>query len=219
MLASALIEKAAVKAGLCETGSVPTVLSTMGLSDLNRWYRFVWNKYPHRDSRLADVTVSVVTGDGVVDLPTAVDGIRVVRDGNGALLPLCDATAADFSDVFLLSSGTPSRYVVLPDGVDSSTKPIRRIRLAPMPAAALTLTVSGVRRFAELAASDTVLLSRCEDALYFYVLAEMYRFAGDAVSMKEAFAAAASHLASALNFEDIAAENDTVQVPTESFYA
>jgi hypothetical protein len=218
MLVSELIEKAAVKAGLAEPGAVPASVAAMGLSDFNRWYRYVWQRHPHRDLRLADVTLAVPAGDGIVALPTAVDVIRVVRDGNGALLPLGDATAADFATVFLGVSGVPSRYITLPDGTDADAKPVRRIQLVPAPAAALTLTVNGLRRYAALAAGDTVLLSRCEDALYFYVLGELYRFEGDSASRKEAFADAETHLANALTFEDQSPESDPVSLPVDSFY-
>ncbi len=218
MLASALVEKAAVKAGLCVAGAVPDGLASMGLADLNRWYLYLWRLFPYRELVLADVSVSVAAGDGVVALPTALDGILTVRDANGALLPLCDATAADFSPVYLLSSGTPCRYVALADGVDADTKPVRRIRLAPMPSAALTLTVSGVRRFVELAAADSILLSRCEGALYYFVLGEMYRFDANSAGCTEAFATGDALAAASVVNETASAEADAQQVPTESFF-
>ena len=219
MTVSELIEKAAVKAGMAEPGAVPALLASMGLSDFNRWYRYVWQRYPHRDLRLADETVAVSAGDGIVALPTAVGSIRVVRDGHGALLPLGDATAADFADVFLGTTGTPNRFVTLPDGVDADTKPVRRIQLVPAPASAMSITVNGLRRYAALAAGDTILLSRCEDALFYYVLAEFLQFAGDAAGRKDALADAEKHLANALNFEDQSPESDTVNIPVESFYS
>ena len=219
MIVTELIEKAAVKAGLAEPGAIPSSVAAMGLSDFNRWHRYVWQRYPHRDLRLADETVAVAAGNGVVELPTAIDSIRVVRDSHGALLPLGDAAAADFAAVFLGVTGTPDRYITLPDGVDGDSKPVRRIQLVPAPASAVSITVNGLRRYAALAAGDTILLSRCEDALYFYVLGEMYRFAGDSASRKEAFADAEKHLSNALASEENAPEADTVQIPTESFYA
>jgi hypothetical protein len=219
MTASALIEKAAVKAGLAETGAVPAAIAAMGLSDFNRWYRFVWHRHPHRDLRLADETVAVAAGDGVVELPTTVDSIRVVRDGHGALLPLGDAAAADFADVFLGISGTPNRYVTLPDGTDAEQKPVRRIQLVPAPASALTITVNGLRRYAALAADDDILLSRCEDALFYFVLAEFFPFAGEAASRKEALADAERHLANALAFETGSPEEDPVNVPVDSLFS
>ena len=217
MTAASLVEKAGVKAGLCVAGAVPAALAAMGLADLNRWYRYVWNKYPHRDIRLAEADVEVSAGATAVALPTAVDGIFSMRGPNGALLPLSDAAAADASEIWLGASGTPCRYLSLPDGVDGDSKPVRRIRLAPVPAAALTVSVIGLRRFAELAGGDSVLLTRCEDALYFYVLGELYRFLGDDANRKAAFADAVTHFEVAFACEDKAAETDNVMLPAESF--
>ena len=62
------------------------------------------------------------------------------------------------------------------------------------------------------------LLSRCEDALYYYVLAELYQYAGDSAARKVAVADAEKHLANAITFEDQSPETDTVQLPVESFY-
>lgn len=218
MTAASLVEKAGVKAGLCVAGTVPSALAAMGLADLNQWYRYAWNKYPHRDIRVAEADVSVAAGATSVALPTAIDGILSVRGPYGALLPLSDAAAADASEIWLDATGTPSRFLTLSDGVDSNTKPVRQIRLAPVPSAALTVSVKGLRRFAVLTGSDAVLLTRCEDALYYFVLGEMYRFLGDDVNRKSAFSDAEKHLETALAFEDKAAENDNVQVPPESMY-
>lgn len=218
MTAASLVEKAGVKAGLCVAGAVPSALAAMGLADLNQWYRYVWNRYPHRDIRLAEADVEVNAGAVSVALPTAIDGILSVRGPYGALLPLSDAAAADASGIWLDAVGTPSRFLALPDGVDAETKPVRQIRLAPVPAAALTVAVAGLRRFAALTGADAILLTRCEDALYYFVLGEMYRFLGDDANRKSAFTDAEKHLETAIAFEDKAAENDNVQLPSESMY-
>lgn len=219
MTVSTLIEIAAVKAGLAEPGAVPAAIAAMGLSDFNRWYRHVWHRFPHRDIRIADEVVAVPAGDDVVALPTCIDGVRTVRDGSGALLPLGDATAADFAALFLGISGTPSRYVTLPDGVDGDNKPVRRIQLVPAPASSLTLKVSGLRRYAALAAGDEILLSRCEDALFYFVLAEFFQFAGEVASRKESLADAEKHLANALAFETDSPEADSVNIPVDSLFS
>ncbi len=225
MLASELIENAAVKAGLAEPGAVPSLISTLGLAALNRWYGYVWHRFPHRDIRIADATVTVPAGDGTVALPTAMDGVRSVRVAGGALLPLCEITEADLAALYTDASGTPERYVNLADGTASATVggvavtvPVRRIRLAPAPASALTLHVNGLRRFVPLAASDAPLLPRCGDALFYFVLAEFYEFSEDAARRKQAAADAETHLACAVAYDsEVSAEDDT-DIPVESLF-
>jgi len=217
MTVTTLVECAAVAAGLCEVGSVPDALKNMGLTFFNRWYRFCWHKYPHRDIRIAEASVAVPAGDGVVVLPTSMDGIRVVSDGVHALLPLDDSAAADFADLFVTASGVPHRYVVLPDTV-SGTDPVRQIRLLPAPSSALTLYVNGLRRFVDLALTDAILLTRCVDALYFYVLGDFQRFQGNFEAKKDAFKDAKEHFDNAVKFEVGAAECDAVQLPTDSLH-
>ena len=87
MTAAALVEKAGVKAGLCEAGSVPAALAAMGLADLNRWYLHIWTRAAHREIELDAVDVGVPAGALSVDLP-AVGVILSVRGPHGALLPL-----------------------------------------------------------------------------------------------------------------------------------
>lgn len=218
MTAAALVEKAGVKAGLCEAGSVPAALAAMGLADLNRWYLHIWTKAAHREIELDAVDVGVPAGALSVDLPTEVGVILSVRGPHGALLPLGGAAAADLSEVWLDACGTPTRFLLLPDGTDGDGKPVRRIRLCPAPAADLTVSVKGLRRFADLSGGDEILLSRFEDALYFFVLGEMYRFAGDDAARKGAFADARESLKAAIESADRETERDNIQTPVESIY-
>ncbi|HOG18787.1 MAG TPA: hypothetical protein PLB96_15745, partial [Syntrophales bacterium] len=76
----------------------------------------------------------------------------------------------------------------------------------------------GLRRFADLSGGDSILLTRFETALYFFVLGEMYRFVGDDAARKAAFADAAEHLKNALASTDRETERDNVQTPPESIY-
>ncbi len=218
MTAAALVEKAGVKAGLCTAGAVPDALAAMGLADLNRWYRHIWTRDAHPETELDALDVAVPAGALEVALPTVVDVILSVRGPHGAILPISAAAAADAPGVWLDASGAPTRFLALPDGTDDAGKPVRRIRLAPVPSAALTVTVKGLRRFADLSGGDSILLTRFETALYFFVLGEMYRFVGDDAARKAAFADAAEHLKNALASTDRETERDNVQTPPESIY-
>ncbi len=218
MTAAALVEKAGVKAGLCMAGAVPDALAAMGLADLNRWYRHIWTKAAHREIELDAVDVAVPAGALEVALPTVVDVIFSVRGPHGAILPISAAAAADAPGVWLDACGTPTRFLLLPDGTDGDGKPVRRIRLCPAPAADLTVSVKGLRRFADLSGGDSILLTRFETALYFFVLGEMYRFVGDDAARKGAFADARENLKAAIESADRETERDNIQTPVESIY-
>ncbi|MEI7903216.1 MAG: hypothetical protein WCK89_23495 [bacterium] len=205
--------------GLALTGDVPTVVIDIALAALNRWYRYAWQRYPHRDIRIANETVAVAAGAAAVELPTALDALRSVRVAGGALLPLSEVREADFAAVYADAPGTPVAYVLLADGltVDEVPLPVRRIRLAPVPVAPLTIHVNGLRRFAPLALADAPLLPKFEDALFFYVLAELHGYAKDAVQQKAALALADKHFENALACETGGDACDDVCVPVQSF--
>ena len=205
--------------GLALTGEVPTVVIDIALAALNRWYRYAWQRYPHRDIRIANAAVAVSAGAVAVELPTELDVIRSVRIAGGALLPLSEVREADFAAIYADAPGTPVAYVQLADGAtaDVPPLPVRRIRLAPLPVAPLTLHVNGLRRFVPLGAADSPLLPRFEDALFYYVLAELHGFAKDAVQQKAALALAADHFDNALACETGVDACDDVCVPLQSF--
>jgi len=80
-------------------GTVPTTAAEIGLAILNRWYLYAWQRYPHRDIKIANADVSVASGAVAVDLPTEMDVIRSVRIAGGALLPLSEVREADFAAI------------------------------------------------------------------------------------------------------------------------
>lgn len=202
-----------------EAGSIPATAAEIGLAILNRWYLYAWQRYPHRDIKISNAVVEVAAGAAPVDLPTEMDVIRSVRIAGGALLPLSEVREADFAAIYADAPGTPVAYVQLADGVTSDVPPlpVRRIRLAPLPVAPLTLHVNGLKRFAPLTALDTPLLPKFEAALFYYVLSELCGFTKDAVQQKSALALAVEHFDNALACETGGDACDDVCVPLQSF--
>jgi len=202
-----------------EAGTIPTTAAEIGLAILNRWYLYAWQRYPHRDIKISNAVVEVAAGAAAVDLPTEMDVIRSVRIAGGALLPLSEVREADFAAIYADAPGTPVAYVQLADGVTSDVPPlpVKRIRLAPLPVAPLTLHVNGLKRFAPLTALDTPLLPKFEAALFYYVLSELCGFTKDAVQQKSALALAVEHFDNALACETGGDACDDVCVPLQSF--
>ena len=202
-----------------EAGSIPTTAADIGLAVLNRWYLYAWQRYPHRDIRIANAVVQVPSGAEAVALPPEMDAIRSVRVAGGALLPLSEIREADFAAIYADAPGTPVAYVQLADGVTEGypSQPVRRIRLAPLPVAPLTLHVNGLKRFVPLEALDTPLLPKFEAALFYYVLSELCGYTKDAVQQKSALALATDHFDNALNCETGGDACDDVSLPLQSF--
>ena len=202
-----------------DAGTVPATAADIGLAILNRWYLYAWQRYPHRDIKIANAVVSVAAGAVAVDLPTGMDCIRSVRIAGGALLPLSEVREADFAAIYADAAGTPVAYVQLADGVtaDFVPQPVKRIRLAPLPVAPLTLHVNGLKRFVPLTSMDVPLLPKFEAALFYYVLSELCGYSKDAVQQKSALALAVDHFENALNCETGGDACDDVCLPTESF--
>ena len=202
-----------------EAGTVPTTAADIGLAILNRWYLYAWQRYPHRDIKIANAAVTVAAGAAAVELPPEMDAIRSVRVAGGALLPLSEIREADFAAIYADAPGTPVAYVQLADGVTDGVppQPVRRIRLAPLPVAPLTLHVNGLKRFAPLGAADMPLLPKFEAALFYYVLSELCGYTKDAVQQKSALALAVDHFDNALNCETGGDACDDVCVPLQSF--
>ena len=202
-----------------DAGTVPTTAADIGLAILNRWYLYAWQRFPHRDIKIANAVVYVAAGAVAVDLPTEMDVIRSVRVAGGALLPLSEVREADFAAIYADAAGTPVAYVQLADGVsaDIVPLPVKRIRLAPLPVAPLTLHVSGLKRFVPLTSVDVPLLPKFEAALFYYVLSELCGYTKDAVQQKSALALAVEHFDNALNAETGVDACDDVSLPLQSF--
>ena len=61
----------------------------------------------------------------------------------------------------------------------------RRIQLYPAPEAAITLYVIATRRFPRLTSDDdTIMLTKCEDALFSYLMSELYEYSNDLNNMQ-----------------------------------
>ena len=202
-----------------DAGTVPATAADIGLAILNRWYLYAWQRFPHRDIKIANAVVSVAAGAVAVDLPTEMDVIRSVRIAGGALLPLSEVREADFAAIYVDAAGTPVAYIQLADGVsaDFVPQPVKRIRLAPLPVAPLTLHVNGLKRFVPLTSMDIPLLPKFEAALFYYVLSELCGYSKDAVQQKSAMALAVDHFENALNCETGGDACDDVCVPLQSF--
>ena len=202
-----------------EAGTIPATAAEIGLAILNRWYLYAWQRFPHRDIKIANAVVTVAAGAVAVDLPTEMDVIRSVRVAGGALLPLSEIREADFAAVYADAPGTPVAYVQLADGVTDGVPPlpVKRIRLAPLPVAPLTLHVNGLKRFVPLTAPDTPLLPKFEAALFYYVLSELCGYTKDAVQQKAALALAVEHFDNALACETGVDACDDLSLPLQSF--
>jgi len=161
----------------------------------------------------------VAAGAVAVDLPAGMDAIRSVRVAGGALLPLSEIREADFAAIYADAPGTPVVYVQLADGATDGVPPlpVRRIRLAPLPAAPLTLHVSGLKRFVPLTSVDVPLLPKFEAALFYYVLSELCGYSKDAVQQKSALALAVEHFDNALACETGVDACDDLSLPLQSF--
>ena len=202
-----------------DAGTVPATAADIGLAILNRWYLYAWQRYPHRDIRIANAVVEVAAGATAVELPAGMDAVRSVRVAGGALLPLSEVREADFAAVYADAAGTPVAYVPLADGAtaDVPPLPVRRIRLSPLPVTPLTLHVNGLKRFAPLAAADVPLLPKFEAALFYHVLSELCGYTKDAVQQKAALALAVEHFDNALACETGGDACDDVSLPLQSF--
>ena len=110
-------------------------------------------------------------------------------------------------------------FVQLADGAtaDLPPLPVKRIRLAPVPVAPLTLQVNGLKRFVPLTSGDTPLLPKFEAALFYYVLSELCGYSKDAVQQKSALALAVEHFDNALACETGVDACDDLSLPLQSF--
>lgn len=202
-----------------DAGTVPTTAAEIGLAILNRWYLYAWQRFPHRDIKIANAVVNVSAGAVAVDLPTELDAVLSVRIAGCSLPPLSEVREADFAAIYADAAGTPVAFVPLADGVtdDFVPLPVKRIRLAPLPVAPLTLHVNGLKRFAPLSGADTPLLPKFEAALFYYVLSELCGYTKDAVQQKSALALANQHFDNALASETGGDACDDVSLPIQSF--
>lgn len=189
MTASELIEKAAVRAGLAEVGSVSDNVASGGLDALNRWYRHIWMKSHCPAVHVDGEAVVVEAGDTLVVIPTVIDRVLCVYDAYGAL-------------PYRLTS--PST---------SEGNPVARI-IIRAPVSDTTIYVDGLRRFTSLVAADDIGLPQFEGALFFYVLHEFLD--GDEAAKKAAFSTAENQLLTALTIESIGDDDADACTPSES---
>lgn len=80
----------------------------------------------------------------------------------------------------------------------------RRISLQPIPSAAVTIYAQATRRFPRLTSdSDTIILSKAEDAIFEMLMAELFQYSGDYDRAAVAKEAGAGLLAVALQNEQV----------------
>ncbi len=217
--ASAMIEAAACKVGLATPGNVPEQVAAFGLGALNRVYRWVWQQFPFREARIIDLAVPVAAMEATVTMPAALDAVRSVWAVDRALVPIHETTEMREGATWRTLAGPqPLRYVSLPDGADPVTGgPVRRVKLIPPPGADITLYVNGLRRFAELAAGDEPLLERTHNALFDYLVAELYEFDDQDARAVAERAKAAQELEAAVNWQEAVEDADYSATPGASF--
>lgn len=189
MTASALIEKAAVRAGLAEVGSVSTSVLTIGLDALNRWYRHVWMKSRCPAVRVDSEEISVSAGTSIVNIPTVIDRVLGVYDSTGSV---------------------PYRLTA-PGTVDDS--PVSRI-IITAPESSVTIYVDGLRRFTEVTAESVIVLYQFEGALHYYLYAEFLD--GDETAQKAATVTAEKLLLTALELERLGEDDQAASTPPDS---
>lgn len=216
--AQQMVEEAAVKVGLAVPGNVPTQVAAFGLTALNRVYRWVWHQFPYREQRIIDLAVPVTATEATLELPYEVDAVRSVYAVDHALYPIHETTemrqGATWRD---LPAAQPLRYVSLPDGTDDQSRTVRRIKLVPPSATDITLYVSGLRRFAELGADDSPLLERCYNAMFDYLVAEMYEFDDLHENADKERGKAKDELEAAIAWQETVEDTDANATPVDSF--
>lgn len=216
--ASVMIESAACKVGLATPGNVPEQVAAFGLSALNRVYKWIWHQFPYREARLIDIAVPVEAMQATVALPSSLDAVRSVWAVDRALVPINEVTEMREGETWRMLSGTqPLRYVSLPDGVDGDGKPVRRIKLIPPFEADATLYVNGLRRFVELAADDEPLLTRADNAMFDYLVAEFFEFDDQQERAAAERTKAAQELEAAISWQEVIEDADHCATPGESF--
>lgn len=220
MTASEMIESAACKVGLAVPGRVPAQVSVYGLAALNRVYRWVWQQFPYREQRIIDLAVPVVATEAILVFPWELDVVRSVYLFDRALYPIHETTEMRQGSVWRsMPPGQPLRTVDLPDGTDGDGRAVRRVKLVPPSEFDATAYVSGLRRFTELAAGDTPLLTRCENVLFDYLAAEFFEFDDQQERADKERSKAGDELESAINWQETIEDTDTSATPTDSFMA
>lgn len=162
--------------GVARYVKLPMPVRVYGVAALNRVYKWVWHQFPYREQRIIDLAVPVAALGATVTLPTELDAVRSIYAVDHALYPISEVTEMRQGEWRKLAAGTPLRTVSLPDGVDANGKAVRRIKLVPPCAKDMTIYVNGLRRFEELGEAGTPILERCSNALFDYLVAELFEF-------------------------------------------
>lgn len=218
MTAIQMVEEAACKVGLAEPGKVPAQVAAYGLAALNRVYLWIWHQYPYREQRVIDLAVPVAATEATVSLPHTLDAVRSVFAVDRALYPIHETTEMRQGGAWRnLPASQPLRYVSLPDGLDGEGKTVRRIKLIPPFAADATLYVNGLRRFTELASGDEPALTRCANAVFDYLVAELFEFDDQQERANLERTKAAQELQAAVNWQETFEDTDQSATPQESF--
>lgn len=95
----------------------------------------------------------------------------------------------------------------------------RRIRLAPIPSASVTVYAQGLRRWTPLIdGNDTIILARCEGALYDQLMAELYEYGGEPDKAANERAKANDKFGTALKRENEDDPNDNRSFPAMGMF-
>ena len=136
---------------------------------VKRNYQIVWDSHDWRDARVHE-SLSFTAGDGLENLPAAVDRVIAVKlDTNNALLDPVDAADVLAYDASVLNStGTPTMYEEL-----TTSAGVHQLRLYPAPATNSTVTVVGKRVRPELTDGTSPILRNIDNILIAFTMANM----------------------------------------------
>lgn len=137
------------------------------------------------------------------------------------------SSANQYSEIISISKGkTGTRLTVTVGEVEiASIAPwaergeFRRIRIVPEPSATVTAYIDALRRFEKIVSyNDTVLLPRCENAIYCYLMAELYEFDEQAEKASSERSKAGEELVIALKFDEGIDRADFRTYPAEGMF-
>jgi hypothetical protein len=95
----------------------------------------------------------------------------------------------------------------------------RKIRLAAIPSAAVTVYVQGLRRWTPLIdGNDTIILARCEGALYDQLMSELYEYGGEPEKANAERVKASDKYGTALKRENEDDPSDNRSFPAQGMF-
>ena len=164
--------------------------------------------------------------DGTVRIFGTVDNDDVYEEIT--LTGTSDVTTANsFSEILSISKPETDGWLTVTDGSTTLGKvapwdtaaAYRRIRPVPIPNADVTYYVEATRRFMALTSdNDTLLLPRCENAIFDMLVAELYDLNDQAERAAAERLKGAERMMAALNFEEQIDREDRRRFPAMSWF-